>query len=280
MNNIIDVTDLPEVSETLLITTYLRSLETKKPDGIICDRKSVEIVNRINYNFSQYDSPINQALIAIRTEVIDEFVQSFIEQHSSVTVVSLGTGLCTRFFRLNSSSTQWIAIDLPQVKLVWDSLVGEAESHHYLSHSVIDLNWITKVKQIVSGKVLFVAEGLLMFLSEIEVKYLIANIQSNFPDSELIFDSLGTILARNSKLNSGDLGIDTSYQWGIKNLKEMENWVPGIKLVQQWYCLDRHKDRLGLLGWLSYLPIIRRQVKIGHLRFSQTEQSKNRITIC
>ena len=267
MNNIIKVTDLSEVSETLLITTYLRSLETKQ-NGIICDRKSVEIVDRIDYDFSKYNSPTNQALIAIRTKIIDEFVQSFIQQHSSVTVVSLGTGLCTRFFRLDSSSTQWIAIDLPQVKLVWDSLVGEAERHKYLAHSVIDLNWMDKVKQIASGKVLFVAEGLLMFLSEIEVKYLIINIKNNFSGSEMIFDSLGTILARNSKLNSGNLGIDTSYQWGIKNLEEMEDWDRGIELVQQWHYLDRHKDRLGLLGWLSYLPILRRQVKIGHLQFS------------
>ena len=267
MNKTIDVSDLSEVSETLLITAYLRSLETKQ-NGIICDRKSVEIIDRINYDFSKYNSPINQALIAIRTEVIDEFVKSFIEQHSSVTIVSLGTGLCTRFFRLDNSSTQWIAIDLPQVELVWNRLIGETDRHQYLAHSVLDLNWITKVKQIASGKVLFIAEGLLMFLSETEVKYLIINIRSNFPGSEMIFDSLGTILARNSKLNSGKLGIDASYQWGIKNLKEIEDWGQGIELVQQWYCLDKHKDRLGLLAWLSYLPILRRQVKIGHLRFS------------
>ena len=266
MNETID-SDLSEVSETLLITAYLRSLETKQ-NGIICDRKSIEIIDRINYDFSKYNSPINQALIAIRTEVIDEFVQSFIRQHSSVTIVSLGTGLCTRFFRLDNSSTQWIAIDLPQVKPVWDRLIGETEKHQYLAYSVLDLDWITKVKQIASGKVLFVAEGLLMFLSEIEVKYLITNIKSNFPDSEMIFDSLGIMLARNSKLNSGDLGIDASYQWGIKNLQEIEDWGQGIELLQQWYYLDRHKDRLGLLGWLSYLPILRRQVKIGHLRFS------------
>ena len=270
MNNTIDVSDLSKVSETLLITAYLRSLETKQ-NGIICDRKSIEIIDRINYDFSKYNSPINQALIAIRTEVIDEFVQSFIRQNSLVTIVSLGTGLCTRFFRLDNSLTQWIAIDLPQVKLVWERLIGETERHQYIAHSVIDLNWIAKVKQVASGKVLFIAEGLLMFLSETEVKYLITNIRSNFPGSEMIFDSLGTILARNSKLNSGDLGIDASYQWGIKNLQEMEDWGQGIELVQQWYCLDRHKDRLGLLGWLSYLPILRRQVKIGHLRFSRKE---------
>ena len=269
MTNTINIADLPGVSETLLVTAYLRSLETKKTDGIIKDYKSIEMIDRIDYDFSKYNSPINQALIAIRTEIIDEFVKSFVRQHEKVTVVSLGTGLCTRFFRINNNSVFWIAIDLPQVHTVWNNLVGETEKYRYLAHSVTDLNWITKVKQMASGKILFVAEGLLMFLSEIEVKYLITNINKNFAGSEMIFDSLGAILARNSRVNSGNLGINTSYQWGIKNLQEIEDWSGGIKLVQQWYYLDKHKNRLGLLGLLSYLPVLRRQVKIGHLQFLQ-----------
>ena len=51
--NLIDVAGLTPVSETLLATVYLRSLETKKPRGIIQDEKSIEIVNRINHDFSQ-----------------------------------------------------------------------------------------------------------------------------------------------------------------------------------------------------------------------------------
>ncbi|MGL6342242.1 MAG: hypothetical protein ACRC80_24230, partial [Waterburya sp.] len=85
--------------------------------------------------------------------------------------------------------------------------------------------------------------------------------------SELIFGALGIFLAKNSQLNSGALDIDASYNWGIKNLQEIETWEQGIKLLAQWHYLDRHKNRLGLMGWLSYIPRIRRQVKIGHLQF-------------
>jgi O-methyltransferase involved in polyketide biosynthesis len=271
MIDTIKITELSGVSETLLVTAYLRSLETKKINGIIKDYKSIEIIDRIDYDFSKYNSPINQALIAIRTEIIDEFVRNFVRQHEEVTIVSLGTGLCTRFFRINHGAVFWIAIDLPQVQPVWNSLVGETDKYQYLAHSVTDLNWITKVKQMASGKILFIAEGLLMFLSEIEVRYLITNINKNFAGSEMLFDSLGVILARNSRVNSGDLGIKTSYQWGIKNLQEIEDWARGIELVQQWYYLDCHKNRLGLLGWLSYIPILRSQVKIGHLHFFSSE---------
>ncbi|MGB5633218.1 MAG: class I SAM-dependent methyltransferase [Waterburya sp.] len=268
MKNNINVANLQPVSETFLITVYLRSLETKKVDGIIKDNKSVEIVNCIDYDFSKYNSPINQALIAIRTEVIDEFVSNFIVQYPNTTVVNLGTGLCTRFFRLDDGSIHWIGIDLPPVKPIWNSLLGETDRHQFYAYSVLDLDWIKKVKETKLNKVLFIAEGLLMFLSEIEVKYLLQNIRDNFTDSELIFDSLGVFLSQNSRRSSEALGIKISYKWGIKDLSEIENWGKRIKLVNQWYYLDRHKNRLGLLGLLSYLPLLRRQVKIGHLRFS------------
>lgn len=268
MKSSIDVAGLTGVSETLLTTLYLRSLETKRKDGIIQDDRAIEIVKKINYNFAEHDSSFNQAIIAIRTEIIDEFVKKFISQYPKATVVNLGTGLCTRYFRVDNNLLNWFCIDLPEVKPVWDNLIGESERLHYLSYSILDFRWIDRVRAKAPEKVLFIAEGLLMFFSEIEVKQLFKAIKNNFTQSEIIFDSLGRFLAHNSRLNSGDLNINASYKWGIKNLKEIETWDEQIKLVNQWHYLAKHKNRLGLMGLLSYLPTIKRQVKIAHLQFN------------
>ncbi|MEM8721498.1 MAG: class I SAM-dependent methyltransferase [Cyanobacteria bacterium P01_G01_bin.39] len=264
----LNISSLEPASETLLATVYLRSLESKMRQGIIKDDKSIEIINRINYNFSKYDCPINQALIAIRTKIIDKFVSDFIVQHPHTTVVNLGTGLCTRFFRLDNGLINWDGIDLPIVKPIWHTLLGETERHRYLSYSVLDLDWMKEVKQTRQTKVLFIAEGLLMFLSEIEVRYLLQNIGDNFADSEIIFDSLGILLARNSWRNISTPKVKGLYQWGIKDLSEIETWGRKIELVNQWHYLDQYKTRLGWVGLVSYLPLFRRQVKIGHLRFT------------
>ena len=268
MKNLINVTELQEVSETLLITVYLRNLETTREKGIIKDDKSVEIVNSIDYNFSQFNSQLNQAIIAIRTEIIDEAVKNFISQNPDATVVSLGTGLSTRFFRVDNGSINWFGIDLPRVKPVWDSLIGESTRFQYLAYSILDFDWIEKIKETTSEKIFFVAEGLLFYLSEIEVKQLIINLKNNFTGSEIIFDALGKFLARNSKLNPGVSKTNASFQWGIDNLQEIENWNEGIQLVDRWYYSDEHKNRLGLLRLLKYIPILRRQAKIGHFQFA------------
>ena len=269
MKSDINVAGLTGVSETLLTTLYLRSQETKRKDGIIQDDKSIEIVNKINYNFADRDSQFNQALIAIRTKIIDEAVTNFIDRYSTATIVNLVTGLCTRYFRLDNNLLDWFCIDLPEVKPVWNDLIGESERLHYLSYSVLDFGWIDRIKEKNPKKILFIAEGLLMFFSETEVKQLFKAIKNNFTDAEIIFDSLGTFLAQNSRINSGDLNINATYKWGIKDLREIETWDDKIKLVSQWHYLDRYKHRLGLMGLLSYVPGIRRQVKIGHLRFDR-----------
>ncbi len=263
----INVAELQEVSETLLITVYLRSLETKREDGIIKDDKSVEIVDSINYNFSKFDSQLNQTIIAIRTEIIDEVVKNFINQNPDATIVSLGTGLSTRFFRVDNGLVNWFCIDLPRVKPVWDTLIGETERYQYLAYSILDFSWIKKIKETTPEKIFFVAEGLLFYFSEIEVKQLIITLKNNFPGSEIIFDSIGIFLAKNSRLNPGVSKTNASFKWGIKNLEEIATWEEGIQLVARWYYSERHINRLGWLGFLRYIPSLRRQAKIGHLRF-------------
>lgn len=98
----INVAGLTGVSETLLLTLYMRSLEAKRANNIIQDYKAVEIVDKIDYNFAHHDSDLSQAIIVIRTSVIDQLAQGFIEQDPNTLVVNLGAGLCTRFFRLDN----------------------------------------------------------------------------------------------------------------------------------------------------------------------------------
>lgn len=266
-NNFISVDGLKGVSETLLLTLYMRSLETKRKDSIIQDHKAVEIVERINYNFARHDSELSQAIISIRTSVIDHLAQTFIDQYPNTLVVNLGAGLCTRFFRLDNGSVRWLNIDLPRVEPVWNNLIGALPRSQYFACSILDFSWMDQVKAIAAEKILFIAEGVLMFLTESEVKQLMNQVQANFAQSRMIFDSLGIFLAEKSNLNSGDLGIDASYKWGIKNLQELQSWNQQIELLDQCYYFDRYKSRLGWLGVLSYLPMLRRQVQIGHIRF-------------
>ena len=272
MTKELDVSGLKKVSETLLIMVYLRHLETRRKDGIIRDDKSVEIIERLNYDFSKYSqlypSELNQALIAIRTEIIDRFVSKFIAEHPQATIVNLGTGLCTRFFRVDNGKIDWYGVDLPVVGEIWSKSIGESPRNKFLIGSVFDGGWMERIKASKPQEILFIAEGILMYFSELEVKYLIYALLNNFSNSHLIFDSLGKLFLNHSPINSNPDKIDITYQWGIDRLQEIETWDKRIKFVEEWSCLGRYRHRLQWMGLLGFLPLLKRQVKVGHVRLN------------
>ena len=44
---------LSGVSQTLLVTLYLRAMETQRPDALIKDEKAVELVTRMGHDFDR-----------------------------------------------------------------------------------------------------------------------------------------------------------------------------------------------------------------------------------
>ena len=72
---------LTGVPETMLQTVYARAKETKTR-GAIHDEKAVELVEKLDYDFSlaDKDTPMHSGVIA-RTIVLDRLVKEFLEQH-------------------------------------------------------------------------------------------------------------------------------------------------------------------------------------------------------
>ena len=266
---------LTDVSETLLMTLYFRNLETQRQDAIISDEKAIDIVKGIEYNFSKFDEDWkSQVAVAVRTEIIDSAVQKFLDKTPKAIIVNLGAGLCTRFFRLDNGQAQWFEVDLEQVKSSWDKLIGEAERHHFIACSVTDFSWmdvISNALQDSDSQMLFIAEGLFMYLPEDEVKKVILEIKNRFPGSEIVIEVIGKYLAKNTQLHRSVAQTDAKFKWGANDCKELETWEPGIQLINQWYFSDRHRDRQGwLLKLLGYIPSVRQQAKVGHLKLSHT----------
>jgi hypothetical protein len=94
--------DLGAVQETLLIPLIGRAVETKRAngEGLINDPKSVEIVEKLNYDFSHWESSSSVTGAVLRTRLLDQDVQQFLEKHPTGTVVEIGCGLNDRLNRL------------------------------------------------------------------------------------------------------------------------------------------------------------------------------------
>ena len=76
---------LSGVAETLLIPLYNRAMESQRPDAMMTDRRAVEIVAQMSYNFDQVRKirmhEGNKVARIMLTREIDRYAWNFLGRH-------------------------------------------------------------------------------------------------------------------------------------------------------------------------------------------------------
>ena len=87
----------------MLLTFYARAQYSKSKKHAFYDAKAVELVERLDYDFSSAskDVAMGGGTIA-RTLVFDELVRDFLQKHPDAVVVNIACGLDTRVYRLDT----------------------------------------------------------------------------------------------------------------------------------------------------------------------------------
>ncbi len=261
-------TNLSSVPETLLISLRARSNETKLKNGIINDPKSTEIIDKIESNLSEKGevSIGSQKGVAVRTEILDELTNAFLQKHPDCVVVNLGCGLDTRHYRLNNNKVQWFDLDVPEAIELRKNFFQETDKFRFISKSVLDFSWNEQIPK--NKPTLFIAEGLLMYFTEDEVKSILTNMADNFPGAEIIFEAMSPFVAKNSNKHLDVKKYDAVFKWGIKSGKEIDHWNIGAKFINEHF-YNRHLDKMPFILHIMYLlfPFFRKAMKIVHLKF-------------
>jgi len=218
--------------ETLLITLYSRALECGRKHPILVDPKAVEVVSQIDYDFTRLNVPKKTRIsVCLRAREMDDHVRGFLAKHKGGTVVNLGCGLDSRSLRIDAPEAHWYDIDLPDVIALRRSFFEESDRHHMLSSSVTDPGWIERIK---GTQLLFVAEGLLMYLPEEEVKSLLIRLHDRFGGCELLCDVFRTLTARNVGKHPSLHKTGAQVRWGLDDVARLREWIPSIKLIEEW----------------------------------------------
>jgi O-methyltransferase involved in polyketide biosynthesis len=140
--------------------------------------------------------------------------------------------------------------------------------------SVFDYAWMNQVEKIGKRPVLFMAEGLLMYLDAGKVKDLILTLQSRFPGSELVCEVVKETFTRKPwnrmvsiKLNQQmGVGNNAAFTFGLKNSREMESWHSGIRYLDDWSYFDTKHPRLGWVGTMGRMSFMREVQYTVHYR--------------
>lgn len=181
---------LDDVPETALWTLHQRAVEARRPDAVLHDPKAVELVDRIDYPFEErFGTSGTQAqLQALRVGCFDREVADFLAREPRGTVVCLGEGLETQYWRVDNGRARWLTVDLPESVALREQVLPPGPRQRYLAADATELAWADEVDR--SREVLVTAQGLLMYLRPARVKALIAGCAERFPGGSLVLDAV------------------------------------------------------------------------------------------
>jgi len=273
--------ELSGVPETMLITLYLRAMETQRPDALINDDKAVELVKRLDYDFDRVRripmSDANRLPIILRNREFDRYAQDFLARHPDAVVVHIGCGLDARFERVDNGQVEWYDLDFPHVIELHRRLVcDERERYHLLGCSVLDNAWLDTVRvhrlgnhPVGTRPFLFLAEGVFMYLQEAQVRSLVLTLRDHFPGAELVFDCYSPPHVWVHNFQVGTLGGVAHAHWGIWHGEKLEGWGEGIRLLDEWGFFDRPEPRLAPYRWLRLIDSLFRTLRIYHFQLGE-----------
>ena len=221
------------VQETLLLPLWGRAYETEKESPRLVDRKAVEIIESLDYDFSTIadTQAFSQHGWVARSLHTDQVANEFIGKHPEATIVNIGCGLDTTFSRIDNGKILFYELDFPEVIDLRRDFYEDSDRHRSIASSFLETDWFNEIE--VRDGLLFLAGGVFMYFSEAQIKAFFTEVADHFKNCDFYFDSLspmGIKIAKKMVLKKGGMGMAMDGGWGLKPVKNLEKWDRRIRV--------------------------------------------------
>lgn len=268
-----------DIADTLLITLYAKSIETRKKNPLINDQTACELVEKIDYDFSKYKNKKTTSVgVALRSTHFDQKVKDFIQLHNYLRnqpiIVFVGCGLDTRIQRIGKSAehAEFYQLDIAEVIEQRQQLIPAQKNEHFIATSMLSTTWMDQLKEThPNGHFMFVIEGVLMYFNQAQNQQVLTALAERFSGAELHFDMLNAWMSTKSALHDTVSKTKATFKFGLDDEKEIETWHPKLKHVQT-YLFNQFKGwrRMGLMltTLMSIVPKLKTSSRIVIFKIS------------
>ncbi len=181
------------VQETLVIPLYGRKLCTERFPNLFRDDKAVELINRIDYDFSELEKRSKSfayrfgALeVAMRENDLMVEAKDYLKTHPKAALVNLGCGLDQTAENCDNGECTIYNLDLPDVIAVRKELLPEGRRVKSIAADLNELSWFDSIDA--SNGVCFLAAGVFYYFKTKQIKRLFTAMAERFPGGRLVFD--------------------------------------------------------------------------------------------
>ena len=253
MKEKVNVTGVPE---TMVQTLYARAKETKKQNAKIKDKIAIELVEKLDYNFSKADKDkaMNYGVIA-RTIVLDRMVKQYLEKHANTVVINIACGLDTRCYRMERKYLHWYNVDLSETMKIRSQFLTETGPVYQIAKSAMDESYVDDIDYH-GENVLVIIEGLTMYLCEKDIRKMFSIIEKSFQKVTVMVETMSPFVIKHVKEKSIE-GSNAKFTWGVKNRKELQRIIPAFSVRQEVSLVEGMKELMPVYCVIGKIPAVR-----------------------
>jgi O-methyltransferase involved in polyketide biosynthesis len=222
------------VQKTLSPVLKAKALDNRLPDPILGDAYAEQAMRRLDPGYDSRRFGTSQLGLAavVRAKAHDDWARSFLAGHRGAVVLNLGCGLDARVYRIDPPATvDWYDLDYPSVIELWQQLLPPRGHYTLIGSSVTDLTWLERIPR--GRPVLMIAEGLVPYLTETDVRRLLTSVAGAFPTGQIQFDTVPVWSWRTSKWNPLLRKYDAQFHCGFNHPAALADWHPRLEYAGQ-----------------------------------------------
>jgi O-methyltransferase involved in polyketide biosynthesis len=263
------------VQETMMGPLWARAKYSPIYPEILEDKKSSEIIKEIDYDFSKVKEYLGEWRgigLLVRARNFDDAVKEYIERFPKATIVNVGAGLDTTFYRVDNGSITWYELDLPDAIEFRKKYIPESDRCTYISKSALDYSWFEEVDFDPEEGIFIILGGFIYYFQESEISALFNALARRFPGGELVFDCISNLAIKVAHKRGKKAGIETPF-WhiGISDpVKTIAKWSDNLEVID-WYTMYAH-TKLNPNWHKKTLKMVKmaerfKTAKIVHIKF-------------
>jgi len=263
------------IETTMLGPLWARATYSEKYPVLLNDPKASQIIKKLDYDFSGVQEFLDDWRglgLLVRARSFDDALNKFIEKNPNTTVVNIGAGLDTTFFRVDNGKIKWYDLDLPDAIEFRKQFIPESPRSKYIAKSVLDYSWFDDIEFHADKGIFFIAGGFIYYFKEEEISTLFRAMAERFPGGEIIFDAISKLAKIILNRRVRKAGTESKpFCFSVGNpMKKFPKWPNKIEMVD-WFTIWARTPRNP--NWnkktLKMINIAERfkTAKIVHVRF-------------
>ncbi|WP_298501191.1 class I SAM-dependent methyltransferase [uncultured Methanobrevibacter sp.] len=251
--------NLEGVEKTMLLTLFAKAQHSQEKNHKFYDKKAIEVISKIDYDFTLADKDMKMKMGVIgRTIVLDEMVSDYIKKHPHCTIVNIASGMDTRFNRLDNGLIRWYNVDLENSANFRLKYIKDNDRVKTLAYSAMDEKWTDEIK-IESGNVLFIIEGLTMYLQESDVSDIMKIINDHFARCTIFMEVMPPSSVEKTKEISVE-ETESEFTWGVQKGQELLKINPNFRWVRDVNLFDGVNKYKPITRLFTWIPMIRNRM--------------------